>query len=116
MWYIKEILKASVCSFCETVYEYQSLNISEFLEGVRNFLREEDLEDCLATCSENITYDIKNIDNICDDIMYLLNKKKFEFNDISKCCEKAFRKTLYVDNTINVEAFVDNITTELNKK
>ena len=116
MWYIKEILKASVCSFCETVYEYQSLNISEFLEGVKRFLNEYDLEDCLEACTENVTYDVAQIDNICDDALVFLKRQNFEIKDILKCCDTAFRKTLYEDSTINIEAFVDNMSVEFKKK
>ncbi len=116
MWYIKEIMKASVCSFCETIYEYESLEVTEFIEGVRRFINEINLDDCLEACMDNVKYDIKNIDNICNDALYLLERKGFEIKDVLKSCDKAFRKTLYVDNTINIEAFVDNMAAEFRKK
>lgn len=113
MWYIKEILKASVCSFCETVHEYESLEIIEFIDGVKRFLEEENLEDCLIACTEGIAYDTENINNICRDSLYFLKTKMLDKDSIIDICKKSFSKTIEIDKTTNVEAFVDNITKEL---
>ena len=116
MWYIKEILKASVCSFCETVHYYESLEAEEFIEGVKKFLNESNLDDYLVNCTEEIAYDIENIDNICREHLYSLKRKHFNENIIRKKCLQAFSKTLYIDKTTNVEAFVDNLTESLKNR
>lgn len=113
MWYIKEIIKASVCSFCETVHEYESLEKTEFIDGVKRFLEEDNLDDCLIACTEGIAYDIEDIDNICRDSLYFLKTKMLEEDAIIDICKKAFSKTIEIDRTTNVEAFADNITKEL---
>ena len=71
MFNIKEIFKASVCSFCENIYEYNSIDEQEFIKSLRVFLQEEDLQGCLELCTSEISYDIENIENICDNL-YLL--------------------------------------------
>ena len=38
----------------------------------------------------------------------------FEIIDIIEKCKNAFSKTIKVDKTINVEAFVDNLACEFN--
>lgn len=113
MWYIKEILKASICSFCETVYEYESLQKIEFIDGVKRFLNENNLDDCLIACTEGIAYDIENIDNIYRDNLYDIKFKSLEENVIIDICEKAFSNTIEVEKTTNVESFIDNIANEL---
>ena len=109
MWHIKEVLKASVCSFCETVYEYDSLEETEFIDGLIRFLNEYDLDDCLNACTEGILYDTGDIENICRDKLYSIAHLRLDEEIIIKKCKNAFLRTLNVDKTINVEAFVDNI-------
>ena len=115
MWYIKEIIKVSVCSFCETVHEYESLEKTEFIDGVKRFLEEDNFDDWLIACTEGITYDIENIDNICRDSVYTPKTKMLKENDIIDICKKAFSKTIEIDKTTSVEAFVDSIANELAK-
>lgn len=106
MWCIKEIMKAGVCSFCETVYEYESLNKIEFLEGFINFINEIDLDYCLESNTQDITYDTNLITNLCKNLY-----KDIKFNDITKITELmgiAFDTTIFKDSTINVEAFTEN--------
>lgn len=111
MLYIKDILKASVCSFCENIYEYNSIEEKEFIKLLKSFLREDDLQECLELCTSDIAYDIENIENICDNL-YLLKNKKFEESNIIDICQKAYSRTLDKDKTINIEAFVDNLVQE----
>ena len=51
MFNIKEIFKASVCSFCENIYEYNSIDEQDFIKSLRVFLQEEDLQGCLELCT-----------------------------------------------------------------
>lgn len=108
MFNIKEIFKASVCSFCENIYEYNSIDEGDFIKSFKYFLHEEDLQNCLETCTSELTYDIDNIDNVCNNL-YLLKYKKFEEKNIIEVCKKAYLQTLIKDKTINIEAFVDNL-------
>ncbi|MGN1326741.1 MAG: hypothetical protein ACI4XR_04320 [Bacilli bacterium] len=108
MFNIKEILKASVCSFCENIYEYNSIDEVEFIKSLKYFLHEEDLQDCLEVCTSEIAYDIDNIENVCDNL-YLLKYKQFEERDIIDICKNAYLMTVEKNKTINVEAFVDNL-------
>ena len=108
MLYIKDIFKACVCSFCENVYEYNSIDTNEFMKSLKHFLAEEDLQKCLICCTEDIAYDTENIENICDNL-YLFKYKEFKEDDIVNICKHAFMQTIEIDKTINVEAFVDNL-------
>ena len=38
MFNIKEIFKASVCSFCENIYEYNSIDEGDFIKSFKYFL------------------------------------------------------------------------------
>ena len=79
MYYnIKEILKASVCGFCENIYEDNSIDENEFIRYLLDFLYDDYLEECLELITADISYDIENIDNICNDKLYLLKNKHFE--------------------------------------
>lgn len=111
MFNIKEIFKASVCSFCENIYEYESIDEKEFEERLKEFINEENLDECLERCTEDIYYDVEHINNVCDNNKY----KKFEIGDIWNPCNKAFLTTIYKDKTINVEAFVENLCKEFRK-
>lgn len=108
MFNIKEIFKASVCSFCENIYEYNSIDERDFIKSLKNFLQEGNLQERLEICTSEIVYDIDNIENICDNL-YLLKYKQFEEEDIIDICKNAYLQTLENDKTINVEAFVDNL-------
>lgn len=108
MFNIKEIFKASVCSFCENIYKYNSIDEKEFIKSLRIFLQEEDLQGCLELCTLEIAYDIDNIENVCNNL-YLLKYKQFEERYIIDVCKNAYLLTLEKDKTINVEAFVDNL-------
>ena len=114
MYYnIKEILKASVCGFCENIYEDNSIDENEFIRYLLDFLYDDYLEECLELITADISYDIENIDNICNDKLYLLKNKHFEdIREIIEHCKNAYLKTLKEDKTINTEAFVDNLTEE----
>ena len=105
MFNIKEIFKASICSFCENIYEYNSIDERDFIKSFKYFLHEEDLQGCLEVCTSEIAYDIENIEND----LYLLKYKQFEEKDIIAICKNAYWLTLEKDKTINVEAFVDNL-------
>lgn len=117
MYYnIKEIFKASVCGFCENIYEDASIDEKEFKKYLLDFLYEEDLQECLERSTSEICYDIVNIDNICKDKLFILKNKKFDdINTIIKYCTSAYLKTLEKDKTINIEAFVDNLADEFLK-
>lgn len=114
MLYIKDIFKASVCSFCENIYEYDSLDENEFIEYLKFFSQEDNLEKCLEYCTADIIYDIENIDNVCNDAL-LQTDKLFNANDVIEPCKSAYLKTLKEDKTINVEAFVNNLAQEFLK-
>ena len=45
MLYIKDILQASVCSFCENIYEDNSLDENEFIKYLNDFMPEENIQD-----------------------------------------------------------------------
>ena len=105
---IKDIFKASVCSFCVNIYEYYSLDTNDFIEKLRLFFKEKDLQQYLMICTANIAYDIVNIENICNSLYFLKNKQFKEDNAID-ICKNAYFKTIKKDKTINVEAFVDNL-------
>ena len=56
MLYIKDIFKACVCSFCENIYEYNSIDEKDFIESLKSFCNEVDLQNCLETCTFEINY------------------------------------------------------------
>lgn len=114
MLYIKDIFKACICSFCENIYEYYSIDEEHFIKYFKLFCTEEDLQDCLEIHTSNIAYDIGNIDNVCDNLQ-ILSHKNFEINDIIDKCMNAYKNTIERDKTINIEAFVDNLYEEFRK-
>ena len=109
MLYIKDIFKAGVCSFCENIYEYNSIDTNEFMKSLKYYLKEKNLQECLECCTADVAYDTENIENICDNL-YVLKYKQFKEDDIVNICKNAFIQTIEIDKTINVEAFVDNLT------
>ena len=112
---IRDIMKASVCSFCENIYEYETLDENEFIEFLKDFLLDENLDDSLERATAEIIYDIEDIDNKCRDILYRLKNKQFDYENILEYCKKAYLRTLMEDKTISVEAFTDNLTEEFKK-
>ena len=114
MLYIKDIFKACVCSFCDNIYEYDSIDDKDFIESFKSFCNEIDLQTCLETCTSEINYDIENINNICNDLL-ISKYKKFEINDVIDTCMNAYKNTIEKDKTINIEAFVDNLAKEFTK-
>ena len=113
---IKDIFRASVCSFCENIYEYDSIDEEDFLKKLKYFFTEDNLQDCLEACTQDVLYDIEDINNICREKLYMLKYKNFDTEKIIPSCINAFKNTLEKDKTINVEAFVDNLTNEFLKK
>ncbi|MDO5564951.1 MAG: hypothetical protein Q4F88_06965 [Eubacteriales bacterium] len=114
MLYIKDIVKASVCSFCENIYEYNSIDENDFKEALMSFLREDDLQECLEICTSEIPYDCTNIENVCDNFRKL-RYELFEIDSIVNNCKQAFLMTIQINKTINVKAFVDNLQKCFNK-
>lgn len=114
MLYINDLFKACVCSFCENIYEYNSIDEKDFTKSLKLFLEEDNLQECLEICTSEVIYDIQNIENICSN--FLFKNKRFELENAIPCCENAYLKTIQIDKTINVEAFVDNLTKEFNNK
>lgn len=110
MWNIRNIMQIGVCSFCENIYQYDSLDEKEFENYVECFINEEFIEDCLERSTDGVIYDIENIENI-----YESNSnryKKYNTEELKSICIKAFRRTIDEDKTINVEAFVENLIKE----
>lgn len=107
---IKDILKASACSFYENIYEYYSLDVDKFLENLNSFLLELDLQSRLDTSNVGLIYDIKNIDNICNNTKF--RRDSFEYDQIVDGCRAAYLHTLKCAKTINIESFVDNLAKE----
>ena len=114
MFSIKDIFKACVCSFCTNIYENNSIDEQEFMNYFRMFCKEEDLQECLVITTSDVSYDIENINNICDNLL-ISHFKEFEIFEIEEQCLTAFKNTIYKDKTINVEAFVDNLAKEFKK-
>ena len=114
MLYIKDIFKACVCSFCENIYEYDSIDEKDFIESFKSFCNEIDLQNCLEACTSETNYDIENINNICDDLPSS-KCKNFEINDVIDTCKNSYKNTIEKDKTINIEAFVDNLAKEFTK-
>lgn len=111
MLYIKDIFKACVCSFCENIYEYDSIDENHFINSFQSFCNEEDLQNCLEICTSEVTYDIENIDNVCDNLQ-VSKYKNFEIIDVIDKCRNAYKNTIEIDKTINIEAFIDNLAKE----
>lgn len=111
---IKDIFKVCVCSFCINIYEYNSIDEEEFMNYFRMFCKEEDLQECLEITTSDVSYDIENINNVCDNLL-ISHFKEFEIFEIEEQCLTAFKNTIYKDKTISVEAFVDNLAKEFQK-
>lgn len=111
---IKDIFKACVCSFCENIYEYDSIDEGNFIAYFRMFCKAENLQGCLKITTSDVSYDIENINNVCNSLL-ISHFKEFDTYEIEEHCLAAFNKTINKDKTINVEAFVDNLAREFNK-
>ena len=111
---INDIFKACVCSFCTSIYEYDSIDEGDFIAYFRMFCKEEDLQECLRITTSGVLYDIENINNVCDSLL-ISHLKKIESYEIEEQCLAAFNKTVNKDKSINVEVFVDNLAREFNK-
>ena len=111
---INDIFNACVCSFCTNIYEYDSIDEKDFIESLKSFCNEVDLQNCLETCTFETNYDIENINNICDSLS-ISKYKNFEINDVIDTCKNAYKNTIEKDKTINTEAFVDNLAKESTK-
>ena len=114
MLYIKDIFKACVCSFCDNIYEYDSIDDKDFIGSFKSFCNEVDLQNCLEACTSETNYDIENINNICDNLS-ISKYKNFEVIDVVDKCRNAYKNTIEKNKTINVEAFVDNLAKEFTK-
>lgn len=114
MLYIKDIFKACVCSFCDNIYEYDSIDDKDFIGSFKSFCNEVDLQNCLEACTSETNYDIENINNICDNLPFS-KYKNFEIKDIIEICKNSYKNTIEKDKTINIEAFVDNLAKEFTK-
>lgn len=115
MVYIKDIFKASVCSFCDNIYEYNSLNENKFVKYLQSYLLEEDLQGCLEICTSETVFDIQNIEKACNKL-YLQSYKHFEIEDIIDDCKNAYLQTIEKDKTIDIKAFVNNLSEIFSKK
>ena len=115
MVYIKDIFKASVCSFCDNIYEYNSLNENKFVKHFQSYLLEEDLQGCLEMCTAEIEFDMKIIEKVCDEL-YLQSYNHFEIEDIIEDCKNAYLKTIGKDKTIDIKAFINNLSEVFSKK
>ena len=114
MLYVNDIFKACVCSFCENIYEYNSIDEKDFIESFKSFCNELDLQDCLEACTSGITYDIENINLVCKSLP-IPRFKNFELNDVIDVCSNAYKDTIEKDKTISVEALVENLSNEFKK-
>ncbi len=115
MVYIKDIFKASVCSFCDNIYEYNSLSENKFVKHFQSYLLEEDLQSCLEMCTSEIVFDMQIIEKVCDEL-YLQSYKNFEIEDIIDDCKNAYLKTIEKDKTIDIKAFINNLSEVFSKK
>ena len=115
MVYIKDIFKASVCSFCDNIYEYNSLNENKFVKHFQSYLLEEDLQGCLEMCTSEIEFDMKIIEKVCDEL-YLQSYNHFEIEDIIEDCKNAYLKTIGKDKTLDIKAFINNLSEVYSKK
>ena len=111
---IKDIFEASVCSFCITIYEYNSIDTDDFIENLKLVFKEKDLEQYLMLCTAGIAYDIVNIENVCNSL-YCLKNKQFNEDNVIDICRNVYIETIEKDRTINVEAFVDNLAKYFSK-
>lgn len=117
MYYnIAEILKASVCSFCENIYEDNSIDECNFERYLLEFINDADLEEDLKRSTADTCYDVINIENTCRDRLFFLKNKNFsDIEEIKEHCNNAYLMTLTTDKTINIEAFVENLADEFSK-
>ncbi len=107
MYNLKTILEASVAGFCETIYTYESLDVEEFCKSVDSLLIEPDVHSVLQEYLMDIAFDVVYIENSYNN--FREKRKSLSFDVALFVCRTAFTRTLEIDKTINVEAFVDNV-------
>lgn len=114
MYDFKTILEASVASFCETIYTYESLDSEEFGRTLFDLLVSTDLHAILVEDCMDIDFDIMYIQNVYNNSKW--KNESFETDKVMNYCLVAFDYTTTVDKTINVEAFVDNLVQNFSNK
>ncbi len=110
---LENILKASICAFCENTFDNYSLEEEEFIEALDYYINDNNYEERLQEYAYKIDYDFENIINIANESKY--KNKNWDYINIMNCCRIAYINTITNDKTINAEAFVDNVIKELNK-
>lgn len=110
---LKNILEANICAFGQTLFDMHSLEDDEFARALDSYLNDSDYNDMLEEYSYQLDYDFIDIQNISDSSSY--KNKEWDYLDIMNCCRPAFVKTITIDKTIDLEAFIDNIVNEFNK-
>ena len=110
---IKEILKANICAFGETIFDQFSLDDADFAEALDFNITSNNYETSFEEYVYQLQYDSGDIDN---QVSTLKNKNKdYDYLEIMNIGRKAFINTITDDKTINAEAFIDNIIKEVKK-
>lgn len=110
---IKEILKANICAFGETIFDQFSLDDADFAEALDFNITSNNYETSFEEYVYQLQYDRGDIDN---QVSTLKNKNKdYDYLEIMNIGRKAFINTITDDKTINAEAFIDNIIKEVKK-
>ena len=109
---LKRVFKVGICSFCDNIQLYDSLDEGEFLEKLRKYLEEKDIQSYLEDFANEALYNLEDIDHVCGGPLYSYNFQWFKINYAIMNCLRAFRRTIRIDKTICVEAFVDNLARE----
>ena len=110
---LKKILEANICAFGQTIFDMFSLEDDEFYRALDYYITNNNFEEMLEEYAYQFDYDLDDIKNLCNQSNY--KNKEWNYIDIMNCCRLAFIKTIAKDKTIDVEAFIDNITNEFNK-
>ena len=110
---IKEILKANICAFGETIFDQFSLDDADFAEALDFNITSNNYETSFKEYVYQLQYDSGDIDN---QVLTLKNKNKdYDYLEIMNIGRIAFINTINDDKTINAEAFIDNIIKEVKK-
>lgn len=110
---LKNILKANICAFGQTIFDMHSLEDDEFYRALDSYLNDNNIDEMLNDYAYEFDFDIDEIQNKCNNSN--CKNKEWKYLDIMSCCRPAFFKTITEDKTIDVEAFIDNIVNEFNK-
>ena len=111
---IKEILKANICAFGETIFDQFSLDDADFAEALDFNITSNNYETSFKEYVYQLQYDSGDIDN---QVLTLKNKNKdYDYLEIMNIGRIAFINTINDDKTINAEAFIDNIIKEVKKQ